>query len=151
MKAAINELTIALETMETNEPINRAEGNEVQADLESVNAADFRQALAVLKAASGGPIWPGPRVTQSEARPPCDQPPTCEQLSDEELECVFRHSDPSWRHGTRETQVFRRETDGTFWEAKFRLSTDGETNELRDGGAVIRQVWPEQKTITAYA
>ena len=54
MKAAINELTIALETMETNEPINRAEGNTEQADLEAANAADFRQALAVLKAANDG-------------------------------------------------------------------------------------------------
>ncbi len=53
MKAAINELTIALETMETNEPINRAEGNTEQADLEAENAADFRKALAVLRAAEG--------------------------------------------------------------------------------------------------
>ena len=62
MKAAINELTIALETMETNEPNNRAEGNAEQADLEAANAADFRQALAVLKAASNGPIWPEPKA-----------------------------------------------------------------------------------------
>ena len=60
MKAAINELTIALQTMETNEPINRAEGNIEQAEHEASNAADFRQALAVLKAASNGPIWTGP-------------------------------------------------------------------------------------------
>jgi hypothetical protein len=52
MKAAIAELEIALETMETNEPINRAEGNVEQADMEAVNAADYRQALAVLKAAA---------------------------------------------------------------------------------------------------
>ena len=56
MKAAITELEIALETMETNEPINRANGNADQADLESENAADYRQALAVLKAASNGQI-----------------------------------------------------------------------------------------------
>lgn len=76
--------------------------------------------------------------------------PTCEQLSDEELECVATHSDTSWRHGTRETHVFKRETDGTFWEAKFRLSTDGETNELREGLAKIRQVFPKEKTVTVY-
>ena len=53
MKAAIAELEIALNVMETNEPINRAEGNEEQANLEAGNAADFRQAIAVLKAATG--------------------------------------------------------------------------------------------------
>jgi hypothetical protein len=61
MKAAITELTIALETAKTNEPINRAEGNIEQADLEATNAADFRQALAMLTAASNGPIWPKPQ------------------------------------------------------------------------------------------
>lgn len=62
MKAAINELIIALETVEMNEPVNRAEGNTEQADLEAANAADFRQALAVLTAASSGPIWPEPQA-----------------------------------------------------------------------------------------
>ena len=62
MKAAITELEIALETMETNEPINRAEGNTEQADLEAANAADYRQALAVLKAASNGPIRSEPKA-----------------------------------------------------------------------------------------
>ena len=56
MKAAINELTIALETMETNEPINRTNGNTEQADLEASNAADFRKALAVLNAVQIEPI-----------------------------------------------------------------------------------------------
>lgn len=56
MKAAIAELEIALETMETNEPINRASGDIEQADLEAANAADYRQALAVLKAASSSPM-----------------------------------------------------------------------------------------------
>jgi len=60
MNAAIAELTNALATAETNEPINRAAGNAAQADLEAKNAADYRQALAVLNAASGGPIWPEP-------------------------------------------------------------------------------------------
>jgi hypothetical protein len=82
--------------------------------------------------------------------------PTCEQLIDEEGSCndgfklISRISDPSWRHGTRETQVFLRESDQTFWEAKFRLSTDGETNELREGLAKIRQVQPKEKMITIY-
>ena len=60
MKAAIARLKIALEVVENDEQINRASGNESQADLESVNAADFRQAIAVLEAASGGLIWPKP-------------------------------------------------------------------------------------------
>jgi len=60
MKAAIAQLQISLETLEHNEPINRAEGNEGQADLESTNAADIRQALAILSAAQNGPIWPQP-------------------------------------------------------------------------------------------
>lgn len=50
MNAAINTLTIALETLENNEPINRAEGNADQADLEAANAAEIRTALAVLNA-----------------------------------------------------------------------------------------------------
>lgn len=60
MNAAIAELTNALEISETNEPINRASGNVEQADTEATNAADFRQALAVLNAANNGPIWPRP-------------------------------------------------------------------------------------------
>ncbi len=48
MQTAINELTVALNTLETNEPINRTEGNIPQADLEVKNAAEIRQALAVL-------------------------------------------------------------------------------------------------------
>lgn len=62
MKAAITELEIALQTMETNEPINRNEGKTEQADLEAKNAADIRQALAVLRAADAGPIWPAPKA-----------------------------------------------------------------------------------------
>jgi hypothetical protein len=60
MKSAIAQLEISLETLVTNEPINRAEGNTEQADLEAVNASEIRQALAVLKAAGAGPIWPEP-------------------------------------------------------------------------------------------
>ena len=50
MNAAINTLTIALETLENNEPINRAEGSVEQADLEAANASEIRSALSVLKA-----------------------------------------------------------------------------------------------------
>ena len=51
MIAAINELQIALDVVEGNEPINRNLGNIEQADLEAANARDFRSAIAVLKAA----------------------------------------------------------------------------------------------------
>lgn len=58
MKAAITELEISLITLVTNEPINRARGDTEQADLEARSAAEIRQALAVLRAASDGPIPP---------------------------------------------------------------------------------------------
>lgn len=60
MKASIAALENALEIAETNEPINRREGNIEQADLEAVNAADYRQAIAILKVCENGPIWPAP-------------------------------------------------------------------------------------------
>lgn len=62
MTAAIANLEIDLATMENNEPINRREGKEDQADLEAKNAAEIRQALAILRAADAGPIWPQPSV-----------------------------------------------------------------------------------------
>ena len=60
MKAAINVLTRALENAETSEIIDRSSGMEKRADLEAVKASELRQALAVLNAANGGPIWPLP-------------------------------------------------------------------------------------------
>lgn len=61
MKAAITQLEISLATLVNNEPINRSEGNIEQAELEAKNAAEIRQALAVLNAAVAGPIWPAPK------------------------------------------------------------------------------------------
>lgn len=49
MTAAIATLEVALQTLETNEPINRAEGNIAQADLEAKNAVEIRQALDLLR------------------------------------------------------------------------------------------------------
>lgn len=80
-------------------------------------------------------------------------PPTCEDLldfTDEEFEVKYHHSDTSWRHGSYETEVYLRLSDKTYWQAYFRLSTDGEINELRDGQATITQVVPVEKTIIAY-
>lgn len=49
MQAAITCLELALETMNTNAPINEAEGNLGQSDLERLNAASYRKALDVLR------------------------------------------------------------------------------------------------------
>lgn len=77
--------------------------------------------------------------------------PTCEQLLNEEgLESVWREVDDSWRHGSYVAEVFKRHSDDTFWMASYRLSTDGETNELREGLADISQVVPQEKTVITY-
>lgn len=62
MKAAIAQLEESLSTNEANEIAYFNEGNTKQADTCAVNASEIRQALAVLKAAAGGPIWPLPRA-----------------------------------------------------------------------------------------
>ena len=74
--------------------------------------------------------------------------PTCEQLL--ELDPTRRTVEDSWRHGTRVTEVYFRERDNTYWQAKYRLSTDGECNELREGYAKICQVVPRERTVTVY-
>lgn len=52
MTHAIAELQARLETLKTNEPINRAEGNIAQADLERDAIADILEAISILTAAS---------------------------------------------------------------------------------------------------
>lgn len=77
--------------------------------------------------------------------------PTCEELFEEVgFTEVQRETESGWRHGTDETRVFRRKSDGTFWQVCYRVSTDGETNELREGTAEIGQVKPRQVTVTEY-
>lgn len=77
--------------------------------------------------------------------------PTCEELFDEvHGGPVSREDDASWRHGSYRTEVYHRKSDDTFWMAKYRVSTDGETNELREGLASIDQVWPKHVTKTVY-
>ncbi len=77
--------------------------------------------------------------------------PTCNQLFDEELgQPIFMESDPSWRHGEYRTEVWKRESDNTFWKAVYQVSGDGETNGLREGNAKITQVEPYEKTVTLY-
>ncbi len=62
MQSPIWQLNEYLKTLETNEPINRKEGNAAQADIEAVAASETRQALAILNAAANGPVWPEPTL-----------------------------------------------------------------------------------------
>ena len=79
--------------------------------------------------------------------------PTCDELF-EGRECDFksvsREADDSWRHGAYVTQVFMRKSDNTFWSVSYRLSTDGEVNELREGTAEVVRVEPHAVTTTVY-
>jgi hypothetical protein len=60
MKAAIETLSRQLEVLCRVEPMQRADGLIGEADDTSRRCAQIRQALAVLGAAEGGPIWPVP-------------------------------------------------------------------------------------------
>ena len=62
MKASISGLECMLATSERNEIEFRGDGKDELADLEASNAADYRQGIAILKAASNGPIWPEPKA-----------------------------------------------------------------------------------------
>ena len=77
--------------------------------------------------------------------------PTHEDLFEEVgFEQLDREDDASWRHGSYVKEWFRRIEDESFWLAEYLESTDGETNELREGGAVISQVEPYEVTLTKY-
>ena len=77
------------------------------------------------------------------------KPPTAQQMMDRDgLTEVHRTADDCWRHGSRIFQVFRRESDDTFWAASYDLQTDGEYNGLREGDATIEQVAPHERTTT---
>ena len=77
--------------------------------------------------------------------------PTCEELFDEDgFKSVHREADDSWRHGSYISEVFLRESDNTYWRASYALSTDGETNELREGTASITQVAPKEVSTITY-
>lgn len=77
-------------------------------------------------------------------------PPTNVQLLEEESVDVVHSSCTHWRHGTYESVIFHRPSDATYWCAHYCLSTDGETNELRDGGAHITRVMPVEVMSTQY-
>lgn len=78
-------------------------------------------------------------------------PPTSRDLFEEVLdEPISRTDDVGWRHGTYVTTVYHRAEDDTYWQASYRQSTDGETNELAEGYAQIVRVWPKTKAVTVY-
>lgn len=77
--------------------------------------------------------------------------PTCKELWEEKLgEVVFRSDDASWRHGSYRTEVYHRESDNTFWETCYAVSTDGETNGLRTDDAGITRVYPHEIKAIVY-
>lgn len=79
------------------------------------------------------------------------QTPTQEELWNEELELVEHDASDSWRHGCNITEVYKRESDSTYWQVEYQKSTDGETNGLREGNYTINRVYPKQVTTTVYS
>lgn len=67
--------------------------------------------------------------------------PTCEELFNELSDSIKTTRGP-WRHGNIINEIFYRHEDDTYWQADYCLSTDGETNDLREGSARIYQVKP---------
>ena len=77
--------------------------------------------------------------------------PTCKDLFLEDgYESIHRDADDSWRHGAYIGEVFKRDSDGTYWLAAYCLSTDGETNGLREDDADITQVEPKEIVTIKY-
>lgn len=77
-------------------------------------------------------------------------PPTAHDVLEEILECVSSDADPSWRHGNNMTDVYRRESDGTFWQFCYQRSGDGEWNGLRENAYGVTRVEPYTETVTKY-
>lgn len=75
--------------------------------------------------------------------------PTCQDIFEDKLEAVHWDS-AEWRHGVLRMEVYYRAEDDTYWRARYRVSTDGETNELREGLASIVRVWPSRVTAIEY-
>ena len=83
--------------------------------------------------------------------------PTCEEIWNEQLDLVERSVHPIWRHGSRIVEVYKRNEDDTFWRANYAenssdagIQSEG-FNELRDGIALITQVFPHTVTVTVYS
>ncbi len=76
--------------------------------------------------------------------------PTCDEICNELLTEISSEAQTGWRHGVDKYNVYHRESDNTYWGVSFRLSTDGETNELREGTAQISRVYPRTVIKTDY-
>ena len=46
--------------------------------------------------------------------------------------------------------MFKRVSDTTYWQAHYRVSTDGETHELREGDADVSRVYPHEVKAVVY-
>lgn len=58
------------------------------------------------------------------------------------------HVQDNWRHGVTVTEVYLVGDD--YYQARYRLSVDGETNGLRDGNVRILKVFPKQINVTIF-
>ena len=79
--------------------------------------------------------------------------PTLSELWDcdqEKLQLIFSDTVDKWRWGTIERDIYRRLSDDTYWSIYYRMSSDGETNEFRDGETEVTQVYPTTKVIIEY-
>ena len=77
--------------------------------------------------------------------------PTCEQLFDDDgVKSVKLTTTKGWRHGTDNEEIFHRIADDTYWSVGYRVSTDGETHELREGTATIFKVKPVKVEVIDY-
>lgn len=88
-------------------------------------------------------VGPSPKGVDREM-----EPPTCEQILDDELFRVKASIAGQWRHGTRHSDIYRRDNDGTFWRVDYRYQHNAEESDLTDGTAKIIQVWPVETQIT---
>ena len=74
--------------------------------------------------------------------------PTRDELFGEEFPLVERQVQDNWRHGVTIIEVYLVGDD--YYQACYRVSTDGETNGLRDGDVRILQVFPRQINVTVF-
>lgn len=71
-----------------------------------------------------------------------------DMLFEEGFQLVSSEADPSWRHGCYMLDIYKEDATGFFYKADYRRSGDGETNELREGLADIRRVYPFERVVT---
>lgn len=77
-------------------------------------------------------------------------PPTPKDIFNEELGDYVSQELSSWRHGNHVVEVYKRDNDNTYWRVTYQSTPDGEYNGLRDGAAIIEEVWPVEVLITKY-